>query len=65
MEYIIVFLPLLASVISGFFGKKIGDKLCQILTSSLVLISVILSILIFYEVLIAPSFEKDAFSSHL
>jgi len=52
MEYAIIFLPLLGSFISGFFGKKIGDKYSQILTSLLVLISGILSIFIFYEVLI-------------
>jgi len=52
MEYAIVFLPLLGSVISGFFGKHLGAKSCQILTSSLVSISTILSFFIFYEVLI-------------
>ena len=51
MEYAIIFLPLLGSVVSGFFGKKIGDKYCQILTSTLISISAILSFFIFYEVL--------------
>ena len=51
MEYAIVFLPLIGSFISGFFGKKIGDKYCLILTSSLVAISATLSLLIFYQVL--------------
>jgi len=51
MEYIIVFLPLLSSIISGFFGKKIGDKNCQILASTLIGISGILSLTIFYKVL--------------
>jgi len=51
MEYAIVFLPLLASIISGFFGKRIGDKYSQILTSSLVAISGLLSLVIFYKVL--------------
>ena len=52
MEYAIVLLPLLGSIISGFFGKIIGTKQCQILTSSLVSISAIISLYIFYEVLI-------------
>ena len=52
MEYAIVFLPLLGSFISGFFGKKLGDKYCQILTSLLVSISGILSLFIFYKVLV-------------
>jgi len=51
VEYAIVFFPLLASIISGFFGKKIGDKYCQILASTLVGISGILSLIIFYKVL--------------
>jgi len=51
MEYVIVLLPLLGSIISGFFGKRLGAKSCQILTSSFVSISTILSFFIFYEVL--------------
>ena len=52
MEYAIVLLPLLGSIISGFFGKRLGAKSCQILTSSFVSISAILSLFIFYEVLV-------------
>jgi len=52
MEYAIVFLPLLGSIISGFFGKQLGAKSCQVLTSLLVSISAILSFFIFYEALI-------------
>ena len=51
MEYAIVFSPLLGSFISAFFGKKLGDKYSQILTSSLVAFSGILSIFIFFKVL--------------
>jgi len=50
MEYIIVLLPLLGSIISGFFGKRLGAKLSQILTSAFVTISAILSLFIFYKV---------------
>jgi len=52
MEYLIVMLPLLGSIISGFFSKSIGTKLCQLLTSSFVSISGILSLYIFYQVII-------------
>jgi len=52
MEYIIVFLPLLGSIISGFFGKRLGAKICQILTCAFVSISTIFSIIIFYEVIV-------------
>ena len=41
MEYIIVFLPLLGSIISGFFGNRIGVKRCQLFTSLFVIISAI------------------------
>ena len=51
MEYAILFLPLIASIISGFFGKLIGDKFSQIITSFFVSISALLSIIIFYKVL--------------
>jgi len=51
MEYAVVLLPLLGSIISGFFGKRLGAKSCQILTSSFVSISAILSFFIFYDVL--------------
>ena len=53
MEYAIVFLPLVASIVSGFFGKKIGVKSCQILTCSFVSISAILSLIIFYQVIVS------------
>ena len=52
MEFFIVFLPLISSLISSVFGKRLGDRYCQILASSLIGISGILSILIFYKVLI-------------
>ncbi len=51
MEYLILFLPLIGSVISGFFGKKIGDRNSQVLTSSFVSISAILSLIILYKVI--------------
>ena len=51
MEYLILFLPLFASLISGFFGKYIGDKFCQFITCLFVSISAILSIFIFYKVI--------------
>ena len=39
MEIALLFLPLLASIISGFFGKYIGDKNSEIITSVFVSIS--------------------------
>ena len=58
MEILIITLPLIASIISGFFGKFIGDRNSEIVTSLLVSISAILSSLVFYEV-IFNQYEKD------
>ena len=51
MEYAIVFSPLIGSIISGFFGKKIGDNLNQIIVSLFVSVSAILSLFVFFKVL--------------
>ena len=51
MEYLILFLPLIASIVSGFFGKIIGDKPSQIITSLFVSVSAILSFIVFFKVI--------------
>tara|TARA_Y100000590_G_scaffold365983_1_gene425103 strand:+ start:228 stop:2141 length:1914 start_codon:yes stop_codon:yes gene_type:complete len=51
MEKLIIFLPLIAAIISGFFGKLIGNRASQITTSLFVSISALLSIYLFYEVI--------------
>ncbi|MDA9676808.1 NADH-quinone oxidoreductase subunit L [bacterium] len=51
MEYIIIFLPLLSAFVVGFFGKNLGAKVSQIISSILVSISALLSIFIFYQTL--------------
>ena len=50
MELSIITLPLIAAIISGFFGKYIGDRNSEIVTSLLVSISAILSVIVFYNV---------------
>ena len=52
MEISILALPLIASIISGFFGKFIGDRNSEIITSLLVSISAIFSALVLYEVIV-------------
>ncbi len=49
MLYLILFLPLLGSFISAFFYKKIGDRTCQIITSTFVVTGAILSSIILLE----------------
>ena len=50
MEISIIALPLIASIISGFFGKLIGDRNSEIVTSLLVSISAIFSAVVLYNV---------------
>jgi len=58
MELSIIFLPLIAAIIAGFFGRFIGDRNSEILTILLVSISAILSIYVFYEV-IANNYQEN------
>ncbi len=46
----IIILPLLGSIVSGFFGRKVGVKGAQIITCLSVIITTILAILAFIEV---------------
>jgi NADH-quinone oxidoreductase subunit L len=52
MEISLLFLPLLSSIISGFFGKFIGDRNSEIVTSIFVSISALLSLILFYQVIV-------------
>ena len=52
MEISIIALPLIASIISGFFGKLLGDRNSEIITSLLVTISAILSSIVLYDVIV-------------
>ena len=52
MEIELLFLPLLASITSGFFGKYLGDRNSEIITSVFVSISAILSLVLFYSVIV-------------
>ena len=51
MEYLILFLPLVAAIISGFFGNIIGKKGSQIITSLFVTITALLSFVVLYKVI--------------
>ena len=46
----IVILPLLGSIVSGFFGRKVGIRGAQIITSLCIIITTILALIIFFEV---------------
>ena len=49
--FLIVFLPLMGSIISGFFGKILGLRLSHFTSCSLILVSSILSAYLFYMTL--------------
>jgi len=46
----IVTLPLLGSIVSGFFGRKVGVSGAQLITCLSVIITTILAIVAFFEV---------------
>jgi len=52
MYLVLIFIPLLASIFSGFFGRKIGVSGAQWITCGSVVITTLLSIIVFFEVAI-------------
>lgn len=50
MYLAIIVLPLLGSIISGFFGRKVGVNGAQIITSLCIAITTVITLFIFYEV---------------
>ncbi len=50
MYLAIIVLPLLGSIVSGFFGRKIGVSGAQIITTSCVILTTIFAIVSFFEV---------------
>ena len=55
MYLVLIFTPLLASIISGFFGRKIGVSGAHWVTSSCLILASILATISFYEVGICGS----------
>jgi NADH-quinone oxidoreductase subunit L len=49
----VVFLPLIAAVIAGFFGRVIGDRGAQLVTCGALLLSAVLGLFLFREILVA------------
>jgi len=46
----IIILPLLGSIVSGFFGRKVGVNGAQLIICLSIIITTILAILAFFEV---------------
>src|SRR5229473_562733 len=51
MAVLVVFLPLLAAAIAGFFGRVIGDRGAQLVTCGALLVSMVLAIPLFRAIL--------------
>nr|YP_010584224.1 NADH dehydrogenase subunit 5 [Spathularia flavida]UZT67630.1 NADH dehydrogenase subunit 5 [Spathularia flavida] len=50
MYLAIITLPLLGSIVSGFFGRKVGVSGAQLITSTCVIVTTLLAIVAFFEV---------------
>ena len=55
MAVAVVFLPLLAAAIAGFFGRVIGDRGAQFVTCGALLLSAVLGIILFRDILASES----------
>ena len=51
MAALVVFLPLLAAAIAGFFGRVIGDRGAQIVTCGALVLSAIFGIFVFRDIM--------------
>ena len=48
----LVFLPIIASAIAGLFGRFLGARMCELVTTGALFVSLALSIFVFYDVAI-------------
>jgi len=50
MYLLILAMPLFSSLISGFFGRKLGEKGCGVFSTGCILITFFLSVFAQYEI---------------
>jgi NADH-quinone oxidoreductase subunit L len=50
MDVAIVFLPLLGAILAGLFGRSLGDRNAQLVTCSMLVVSAVLSVIVFFDV---------------
>jgi len=53
MEVVAVFLPLAGAIIAGLFGRDVGDRGAQVVTSGFLLLAALLSVVVFFDVAVA------------
>ena len=57
MPYFLIFLPLLSALVT-YFGKFLGNKFSQVISSFLITLSAVISIIIFYRGLIFDEYDN-------
>ena len=69
MAVLVVFLPLVAAAIAGFFGRVIGDRGVQIVTCGALLASMVLAVPLFRAILaadgaqvVSASYDRSLFA---
>jgi NADH-ubiquinone oxidoreductase chain 5 len=50
MYLVIIILPLLGSIVSGFFGRKVGVSGAHLITCMCVIVTTLLALVSFFEV---------------
>lgn len=50
MELLAVFLPLIAFIVTGLWGRSIGDLSCQVITCGAVILAALCSIVLFFDI---------------
>ncbi|MCB1782913.1 MAG: NADH-quinone oxidoreductase subunit L [Alphaproteobacteria bacterium] len=65
MELLAVFSPLVAFLIAGIFGKKIGDKGAQFVTCAGVIIAAFSSVILFFDVILNLDINNEAYTTIL
>jgi NADH-quinone oxidoreductase subunit L len=53
LDVAVVFLPLIGAIVAGLFGRQIGDRGAQLVTCGLLGLSALVSLVLFYDVVIA------------
>lgn len=64
LYYAIVLLPLIAATVSGLFARRLGDVACMGMTTASVGISMVLSLIAFWEIAVQgrPAIESQLYS---
>lgn len=65
MELLAVFLPLIAFLIAGIFGKNIGDKGAQFVTCAALIVAAFSSIVLFFDVILNREFADQSYTTVL